>query len=283
MSYHDRRGSGPAAVDYARPAPPGPMRGGPAAAAPLPPAPMQPAAPPPRLVVDREKVTLSQCWLLKPFSVQAMQAWTDSTAVPCQTCPLLLRVFPKVSRDRHFVRLLLLSLFVYNSGGGALQCLCWLPAAPPHTLRTCVSPVCRLYVATDNLHGLSLSTTAYAAFAAECVCANYVCTPALQHGAHHHLEEFAERGKEPKEEVQVYTWMDATLRELTELIQEVQPAARRQQARLEFALIYPDRRGRNVLREARPWPLCTIWPRHSLKYACFWQEAMEAAHPFFPM
>lgn len=61
-----------------------------------------------------------------------------------------------------------------------------------------------------------------------------------------------ERGKEPKEEVQVYTWMDATLRELTELIQEVQPAARRQQARLEFALIYPDRRGRNVLREVRP-------------------------------
>jgi histone deacetylase complex subunit SAP18 len=60
-----------------------------------------------------------------------------------------------------------------------------------------------------------------------------------------------ERGKEPREEVQVYTWMDATLRELTELIQEVQPAARRAQARLEFALVYPDRRGRNVLREAR--------------------------------
>ena len=60
-----------------------------------------------------------------------------------------------------------------------------------------------------------------------------------------------ERGKEPREEVQVYTWMDATLRELTELIQEVQPAARRAQARLEFALVYPARRGRNVLREAR--------------------------------
>lgn len=56
----------------------------------------------------------------------------------------------------------------------------------------------------------------------------------------------------------MYTWMDATLRELTELIQEVQPAARRQQARLEFALVYPDRRGRNVLREARPWALQTL-------------------------
>ena len=133
------------------------------------------------------------------------------------------------------------------------------------------------------MHGLCLSTTAYAAFAAECICSNYECTPALQHGAHHHLEEFAERGKEPKEEVQVYTWMDATLRELTELIQEVQPAARRQQARLEFALIYPDRRGRNVLREARLWPLNTIWPRYSLKYAFFGQEAIEAALPFCRM
>ena len=28
------------------------------------------------------------------------------------------------------------------------------------------------------------------------------------------------RGKEPKDEVQIYTWMDATLRELTDLVQE---------------------------------------------------------------
>ena len=89
-----------------------------------------------------------------------------------------------------------------------------------------------------------------------------MCACALQHGAHHHLEEFAERGKEPKEEVQVYTWMDGSLRELTELIQEVQPAARRQQARLEFALIYPDRRGRNVLREARRGPSTLNYYRH---------------------
>lgn len=31
-------------------------------------------------------------------------------------------------------------------------------------------------------------------------------------GAHHQLEDFARRGDEPKDEVQVYTWMDATLR-----------------------------------------------------------------------
>lgn len=48
---------------------------------------------------------------------------------------------------------------------------------------------------------------------------------------------------------QVYTWMDATLRELTDLVKEVQPAARRVNARLDFALVYPDRKGRNVMRQ----------------------------------
>lgn len=39
------------------------------------------------------------------------------------------------------------------------------------------------------------------------------------------------------------------MRELTELIKEVNPAARRREARLAFAFVYPDKRGRNVLRE----------------------------------
>lgn len=33
------------------------------------------------------------------------------------------------------------------------------------------------------------------------------------------MEDFALRGKEPKEEVQIYTWKDANLRELTDLVQ----------------------------------------------------------------
>lgn len=141
-------------------------------------------------------------------------------------------------------------------------------------------------------------------------------------GAHHQLEDFARRGDEPKDEVQIYTWMDATLRcagpaswpllgcfgrfsggglrltlgagaclggtpptnqpavlgarcglcqrcwvhrspgpsspllllplrrrELSDLVKEVQPAARRPMARLSFAFVYPDRRGRNVMRQ----------------------------------
>ncbi|PKI49565.1 hypothetical protein CRG98_030058 [Punica granatum] len=37
-------------------------------------------------------------------------------------------------------------------------------------------------------------------------------------GGHNSKEEFAVRGKEPKDEVQIYTWKDATLRELTDLV-----------------------------------------------------------------
>ena len=40
----------------------------------------------------------------------------------------------------------------------------------------------------------------------------------FQVAGHHQNEEFAVRGKEPKDEVQIYTWKDATLRELTDLV-----------------------------------------------------------------
>ncbi|KAK6947696.1 Sin3 associated polypeptide p18 [Dillenia turbinata] len=54
-------------------------------------------------------------------------------------------------------------------------------------------------------------------------------------GSHHTPEDFGVRGKEPKDEVQIYTWKDATLRELTDLVKEVSPAARRRDAKLSFA------------------------------------------------
>ncbi|GMN32425.1 hypothetical protein TIFTF001_003661 [Ficus carica] len=69
-------------------------------------------------------------------------------------------------------------------------------------------------------------------------------------GGHHNEEDFAVRGKEPKDEVQIYTWKDATLRELTDLVKEVVPAARRRNAKLSFAFVYPDKRGRFVLKQA---------------------------------
>ncbi|CAI5470012.1 unnamed protein product [Closterium sp. Yama58-4] len=71
-----------------------------------------------------------------------------------------------------------------------------------------------------------------------------------KHGGHHDLDAFATRGQEPKEEVQMYTWKDATLRELTDLLKEVVPEARRRDARLSFAFVYPNRQGRNVMKQA---------------------------------
>lgn len=68
-------------------------------------------------------------------------------------------------------------------------------------------------------------------------------------GAHHRIEDFAKRGQEPDGCIHVYTWMDATLGELTELVQEVNDDARKPRTRLSFAFIYPDRRGRNVMRQ----------------------------------
>jgi len=63
------------------------------------------------------------------------------------------------------------------------------------------------------------------------------------------------RGRElPSEEVQIYTWRDATLRELADLVRQVRPEARRRGARLQFALVYPDRRGVCVMRHIGECP-----------------------------
>jgi len=62
------------------------------------------------------------------------------------------------------------------------------------------------------------------------------------------IDDYAIRGKEPADEIQIYTWKDATLRELSDLIKDVNEDARRPSARLSFSIVYPDERGRNVLR-----------------------------------
>ncbi|GAU40801.1 hypothetical protein TSUD_348980 [Trifolium subterraneum] len=68
-------------------------------------------------------------------------------------------------------------------------------------------------------------------------------------GNHHTMDDFSVRGKEPKDEVQIYTWKDATLRELTDLVKEVAPAARRRNAKLSFAFVFPDKNGRFKVQE----------------------------------
>lgn len=50
-------------------------------------------------------------------------------------------------------------------------------------------------------------------------------------------------------ELQTYTWPDATLRELADIIKEEKPEWRKPRCELSFAIVYPDRQGTNVLKE----------------------------------
>jgi len=58
---------------------------------------------------------------------------------------------------------------------------------------------------------------------------------------HNPMGDFT-RGNVPSNELQIYTWMDATLKELTGLVKEVNPEARRRGTYFDFALVYPDLR-----------------------------------------
>ena len=72
----------------------------------------------------------------------------------------------------------------------------------------------------------------------------------LREGGHHKQEDYAVRGQEPVDaEVHVHTWMNATLRELSDLIKEVNSSARGRNSQLSLAVVYPDRRGVMVLKE----------------------------------
>ncbi|KAF4675313.1 Histone deacetylase complex subunit sap18 [Perkinsus chesapeaki] len=67
-------------------------------------------------------------------------------------------------------------------------------------------------------------------------------------GSHHHDDDFARQDQLPvDEELQVYTWPDASLREISDLIEDILPESRSRTKKLSFRLIYPDRSGRFVM------------------------------------
>ena len=47
--------------------------------------------------------------------------------------------------------------------------------------------------------------------------------------------------------MQIYSWMDATLRELSDLIKEASPAARDRNSQLSFAIVYPGQHAQSLL------------------------------------
>uniref|UniRef100_A0A8C0QBU9 Histone deacetylase complex subunit SAP18 n=1 Tax=Canis lupus familiaris TaxID=9615 RepID=A0A8C0QBU9_CANLF len=58
-------------------------------------------------------------------------------------------------------------------------------------------------------------------------------------GRHHRMDEFC-NGNVPSSELQIYTWMDATLKELTSLVKEVYPEARKKGTHFNFAIVFTD-------------------------------------------
>jgi len=62
----------------------------------------------------------------------------------------------------------------------------------------------------------------------------------LSNVRHHGPSDYA-RGSVPSNELQIYTWMDATLRELTSLVKEVNREARKKGTIFDFSLVFPDK------------------------------------------
>lgn len=60
---------------------------------------------------------------------------------------------------------------------------------------------------------------------------------------HHRLEEFTRDNLPISDEVTIYTWKDATLKELSDLIKEVNEDSRLMETRFSFHLIYMGLRG----------------------------------------
>lgn len=60
----------------------------------------------------------------------------------------------------------------------------------------------------------------------------------------HKISEYS-RGNTPPNELQIYTWMDASLEELSGLVKEVNAEARKKGTQFVFRLVYPDPRAPN--------------------------------------
>eukprot|EP00042_Codosiga_hollandica_P026298 m.123256 g.123256 ORF g.123256 m.123256 type:complete len:187 (+) comp52152_c0_seq1:60-620(+) len=66
------------------------------------------------------------------------------------------------------------------------------------------------------------------------------------HG-HHLIDDY--RTTPPAQEIQVYTWLDASLSEITTLIKEVNEQARKRGTKISFKTVYRDRRGFLAMKE----------------------------------
>ncbi|XP_063931552.1 uncharacterized protein LOC135143587 [Zophobas morio] len=66
---------------------------------------------------------------------------------------------------------------------------------------------------------------------------------------HHRIESY-QHGKVPEDlELNMHTWMDASLKELGTLIKSIEPESRRKHTRINFSCVYPTARGHMMMKE----------------------------------
>eukprot|EP00124_Ichthyophonus_hoferi_P003981 Ihof_evm3s390 gene=Ihof_evmTU3s390 len=84
-------------------------------------------------------------------------------------------------------------------------------------------------------------------------------------GAHHTVEEF-QNGKTPKDdELTMHTWLDATFKELMNLVREVTDEAKPRGTRFEFSVVYPTQKGTTVMKEVG---VITVGQKNDVEKVC---------------
>ena len=75
----------------------------------------------------------------------------------------------------------------------------------------------------------------------------------------------AASGSLPNNEIQIYTWPDATLREITDILKDViLQSIKQKHATFAFSLVYPDRNGVHTMRSVS----CGLYFTVLLPYNC---------------
>jgi hypothetical protein len=101
-------------------------------------------------------------------------------------------------------------------------------------------------------------------------------------GGHNRVTDYRQNHF-PDNELSIHTWMDADLRELAELVKQTQSSARGRDAVMEFSLVYPDKRGMNVMKVVRLFlPSAVYTLDNSYCSGCTWYpflcSGFEPAH-----
>jgi hypothetical protein len=101
-------------------------------------------------------------------------------------------------------------------------------------------------------------------------------------GGHNRVTDYRQNHF-PDNELSIHTWMDADLRELAELVKQTQSSARGRDAVMEFSLVYPDKRGMNVMKVVRVYlPSAGCTPNDSYCSSSIWYpflgSGFEPAH-----